>query len=102
MLEKLDARIAAATAAQEEARLADEAKRRAAQPVQQVPIYDPDADQIDGFLIDLDGTMYQPGSLLNGAQEFHEWLRRTGKPYVFLSNTGAKGSTGVQKKLQTA
>lgn len=101
MLEKLDARIAAATAAQEEARIADEAKRRVAQPVQQVPRYDPEAGEVDGFLIDLDGTMYQPGSLLPGAQEFHEWLCRSGKPYVFLSNTGAKGSTGVQKKLQT-
>ena len=46
--------------------------------------------------------MYQPGSLLPGAREFYAWLRGTGKPFVLLSNTGAKGSLGVQKKLSSA
>jgi ribonucleotide monophosphatase NagD (HAD superfamily) len=102
MLAALDARIAAAKAAEEARAAAEEASAAAARQIQQVPLYDPEAEEIDGFLIDLDGTMYQPGSLLPGALEFYDWLKGTGKPFVFLSNTGAKGSTGVQKKLTTA
>ena len=64
--------------------------------------YDASVSKVSGFLIDLDGTMYQPGSLLPGAIEFYDWLVGTGKPFVFLSNTGAKGSEGVQKKLGSA
>jgi len=30
---------------------------------------------LEGYLIDLDGTMYEPGRLLPGAQEFYSWLR---------------------------
>ena len=109
--------------------------------------YDPDTSGITAFLIDLDGTMYRPGALIEGAQEFHgtwltcccsdgggvacwhvrtqlcytrcsnvwcepfshlyvllslsDWMVRTGKPFVFLSNTGAKGSPGVQKKFMS-
>ena len=56
----------------------------------------------DGFLIDLDGTMYQPGGLLPGAREFYRWLVDSGTPYVFLSNTGSKNSASIQKKLSAA
>ena len=34
----------------------------------------------DGFLIDLDGTMYQPDGLLPGAREFYRWLVDSGTP----------------------
>lgn len=54
-----------------------------------------------GFLIDLDGTMYRPGGLIDGAIEFYEWLVSTKTPHVFLSNTGAKGSPGVQTKFKS-
>ena len=47
---------------------------------------------MDGFLIDLDGTMYDPSGLLPGAREFYAWLLATGKQFVFLSNTGAKSA----------
>eukprot|EP00966_Prymnesium_polylepis_P121496 2807845-Prymnesium_polylepis.1 len=30
--------------------------------------------QVTGFLIDLDGTMYDPAGLLPGAREFYAWL----------------------------
>lgn len=39
--------------------------------VTQAAEYDPDTSGVDGFLIDLDGTMYQPGGLLNGASDFY-------------------------------
>lgn len=59
------------------------------------------ASKIDGFLIDLDGTMYNPDGLIPGALDFHEWLVRTGKPFVYLSNTGGKNSLAVQRKFLT-
>ncbi len=63
--------------------------------------YDPETSSVRGFLIDLDGTMYDPAGLLPGAVEFYHWLVASGTPHVFLSNTGAKNSTGVQKKFAT-
>ena len=63
--------------------------------------YDPCHSQVSGFLIDLDGTIYRPGMLIPGAEQFYGWLRARGLPFVFLSNTGAKGSDGVIKKLAT-
>ena len=64
-------------------------------------LYDPESSGFTGFLIDLDGTMYEPGGLLPGAQEFYKWLVESGTPHVFLSNTGAKNSLGVQRKFRT-
>ena len=54
-----------------------------------------------GYLIDLDGTMYMPQGLVEGAQDFFRWLRASGTPYAFLSNTGVKGPLGVQAKFLT-
>ena len=69
---------------------------------QETTLYDAAASGVDGFLIDLDGTMYQPGGLIPGARDFYRWLADSGKPYVFLSNTGAKNSRGVQAKFASA
>jgi ribonucleotide monophosphatase NagD (HAD superfamily) len=64
-----------------------------------VPPYDPETSGITGFLIDLDGTMYLESGLIPGAVRFFEWMKDTGKQFVFLSNTGAKGSDGVVQKF---
>lgn len=63
------------------------------------PLYNPATSGITGFLIDLDGTMYRPDGLIEGAKEFYAWLRDSGKPFVFLSNTGSKGSGGTRTKF---
>ena len=42
----------------------------------------PYVPRCDAFLIDLDGTMYQPGGLLPGAREFYRWLVDSGTPCV--------------------
>ena len=42
--------------------------------------FEPATSDCDGFLIDLDGTMYQPGGLLPGAREFYRWLVDSGTP----------------------
>ena len=64
--------------------------------------YDPTTSEIDGFLVDMDGTMYRPGALIPGAILFHEWLRTTHRPVVYLSNTGAKSGEAVRQKLHHA
>ena len=53
---------------------------------------------IDAYLIDLDGTIYNPSGPIQGAAEFYTSVLRQ-KPHVFLSNTGAKGADGVGRKL---
>ena len=63
--------------------------------------YNPTLSRITGFLIDLDGTVYRPNSLIAGASTFHEWLVSTGKQFVYLSNTGAKSCEAVRRKLRT-
>lgn len=63
--------------------------------------YDPRTSRIRAFLIDLDGTIYSHGALIPGARTFYKWLRASGMPYVFLSNTGAKGPEGTQARLAT-
>ena len=39
-----------------------------------------------GYIFDLDGTIYLGEQLIAGAQETVAWLRRHGRPVVFLSN----------------
>ena len=64
--------------------------------------YDPHSSEITGFLIDLDGTVYRPDALIPGTRHFHEYMIHTGKQFVYLSNTGAKSSEAVRRKLRTA
>ena len=52
--------------------------------------FEPATSDCDGFLIDLDGTMYQPGGLLPGAREFYRWLVDSGKPYVLRPHATLK------------
>lgn len=63
--------------------------------------YEPVVSGATAFLIDLDGTMYNPDGLLPSANLFHRWLRLARIPHVFLSNTGGKTSHDVRQKLAT-
>ena len=56
---------------------------------------------ITAFFVDLDGTMYVPNSLIPGAKKFVQWMEEKDIPFVFLSNSGAKGASGVQAKFMT-
>lgn len=44
--------------------------------------------------------MYNPHGMIDGADDLYAFLCRRQIPYVFLSNTGAKGACGVRDKLQ--
>ena len=63
--------------------------------------YNPDDEnhRAQAYIIDLDGTVYQPGGLISGAKEFFQYLDKENIPYVLLSNTGTKSFAGTQSKL---
>ena len=44
----------------------------------------------------------RPNRLVPGAVTFHEFLVSTDKQFVYLSNTGAKASDAVRKKLRSS
>lgn len=44
-------------------------------------------DEIKGWLVDLDGTLYSGDAAITGAPDFVRWLRDNRKHYRFVSNT---------------
>lgn len=56
--------------------------------------------QMEGFLIDLDGTLYRGNQALPHAKEFVDWVNQTGKPYLFVTNNSAPLPAEVAEKLQ--
>ena len=68
-----------------------------------IPKYNPHDQShcAEAFVLDLDGTVYQPDGLIPGAKEFFEYLEKDSIPYVLLSNTGVKSFKGTQGKLNT-
>lgn len=53
-----------------------------------------------GYLIDLDGTMYNGSAKINEAANFVERLRETEKPFLFLTNNSTAHAEDVAKKLK--
>lgn len=51
------------------------------------------------YLIDLDGVIYRGESLVPGAKAFVDWLERTGKKYLFLTNNSFASEQQVLDKL---
>jgi HAD superfamily hydrolase (TIGR01457 family) len=51
------------------------------------------------YLIDLDGVIYRGETLLPGAQAFVEWLEKTHKKYLFLTNNSFASEVQVIAKL---
>jgi HAD superfamily hydrolase (TIGR01458 family) len=52
-----------------------------------------------GFLIDLDGTVYQGASLIRGADAAIEQLRKSGVPLLFTTNTSRKSRQDIIASL---
>lgn len=55
--------------------------------------------ECEGFLIDLDGTMYRGNEAIPHAKEFIEWLEQTGKKYLYVTNNSAPLPGKVAEKL---
>ena len=61
------------------------------------------AEQIrskSGFIIDMDGVIYHGNKLLPGVAEFLEWLDKSGKKYLFLTNSSERTPRELHEKLQ--
>ena len=55
---------------------------------------------IDCFLLDMDGTIYLSNKLIDKAVEFIELLDEQGKDYVFFTNNSSKNTSDYKKKLE--
>lgn len=52
-----------------------------------------------GFIIDMDGVIYHGNRLLEGVPEFLEWLEKSGKSYLFLTNSSERTPRELHEKL---
>lgn len=53
----------------------------------------------NGFMIDMDGTVYKGGNVIPGAIDFIAALKRKGIPFVFLTNNSSGPRTRYYDKL---
>jgi HAD superfamily hydrolase (TIGR01458 family) len=58
------------------------------------------ARRIEGFLFDLDGTVYEEEQAIPGAAEALETLRRRGVPFRFTTNTTRRPRTALAQRLR--
>lgn len=58
-------------------------------------------DDVSGLLLDLDGVIYRGAELLQGAVEFIEFLHRSGRPFVALTNHSGRRAVDYAAKLAT-
>ena len=52
-----------------------------------------------GYIIDMDGVIYHGNKLLPGVTEFLAWLEKSGKKYLFLTNSPERTPKELQEKL---
>jgi len=52
-----------------------------------------------GFLCDMDGVIYHGNNLLDGAKDFVDWLNKTNKKFLFLTNSSERSPKELQQKL---
>lgn len=55
--------------------------------------------QYEGYLIDLDGTMYRGNERIEAASDFVKALQKKGVPYLFVTNNSSKTAEQVAEKL---
>ena len=53
-----------------------------------------------GYLIDMDGVIYRGSTLIPGAIDFIEHLKRTGTPFLFLTNNSERSPRDFAAKLK--
>jgi NagD protein len=54
----------------------------------------------EGFIIDMDGVIYHGNKLLPGILDFLTWLEKSGKKYLFLTNSSERTPKELQEKLK--
>ncbi len=58
-------------------------------------------EKFDGFIFDLDGTVYRESKLIEGAKEVFKLLKTLNKNFVFVSNRTTSTPTQYQFKLKS-
>lgn len=58
------------------------------------------ATQVDGFLIDLDGTLYVGDRLIDGAAEFVQRLRERKIPHAYVTNITSRPRAKVLERIR--
>jgi len=53
-----------------------------------------------GFICDMDGVIYHGDRILDGVQEFVEWLQKNHKKFVFLTNSPERTPHELSMKLE--
>jgi NagD protein len=53
-----------------------------------------------GFIIDMDGVIYHGNKLLDGVNQFVDWLESSGKKYLFLTNSSERTPKELHEKLK--
>lgn len=53
-----------------------------------------------GFIIDMDGVIYHGNKLLPGVVDFLEWLEKSEKKYLFLTNSSERTPKELHEKLK--
>ena len=51
------------------------------------------------FICDMDGVIYHGDRLLDGVEEFVEWLKKEDKKFIFLTNSSERAPRELQQKL---
>ncbi len=57
-------------------------------------------DKTDLFVLDMDGTFYLGDEILDGALDFLEAVKRSGKRYIFFTNNSSVSSENYIEKLE--
>jgi len=52
-----------------------------------------------GILCDMDGVIYHGNKILPGTLDFIAWLRKTGMPFLFLTNSSERSPRELSEKL---
>ncbi len=54
----------------------------------------------EGFICDMDGVIYHGNRLLDGAEQFVDWLKKNNKKFLFLTNSPERSPKELSLKLQ--
>jgi NagD protein len=52
-----------------------------------------------GYICDMDGVIYHGDRLVEGANDFVEWMKKQQKKFLFLTNSSAKSPIELKQKL---
>lgn len=64
-----------------------------------LPPGDPRRNRMKAILFDMDGVLYNAGDPIEGARQALAWVRETGIPHLFVTNTTSRSRAALVEKL---